>query len=222
MDILRSSKRCLKIEAYKDIRFRIITHDLRPGDPLNEKDLMKEYQIGRSPLREIFIGLQRDGLIQRFPRSGTFVTPIDLHFFKQIIEIRVHLEGLAGLLAAERITESQLETLKQILYKVRELKGNDEDHEKLKILTHCEFDFHNTLYDATSNKKLRDILYELHGISARFWFYWIFKRQELLDQFNDADELINVLEKKNGKKAEEIMRNHVRSFVNKIKDKLLK
>jgi DNA-binding GntR family transcriptional regulator len=212
----------LKTEAYKDIRFRIITHDLRPGDLLNEKDLRKEYQIGRSPLREISIELQRDGLIQRFQRSGTFVTPIDLHFFKQIIEIRIELEGLAGLLAAERITENQLETLKQILCKVKELEGDDEDHEKLKILTQCEFDFHNTLYEATGNKKLRDILYELHGISARFWYYWIFKRQELLEQFSDAEELLNALEKKNGKRSEEIMRNHVQNFVNKIKDKLLK
>lgn len=211
----------LKVEAYQSIRFRIITHDLRPGELLNEKELMKEYQIGRSPLREILIELQRDGLIQRFPRSGTFVTPIDLHFFKQIIEIRINLEGLAGLLAAERITEGQLETLKQILCQAKELEGDDEDYEKLKILTQCEFDFHNTLYEATHNKKLRDILYELHGISARFWYYWIFKRQELLDQFNDAKELLNALEKRDSKRSEEIMRNHVQNFVNKIKDKLL-
>ena len=77
--------RQLKVEAYQNIRFRIITHDLRPGELLNEKNLMKEYQIGRSPLREILIELQRDGLIQRFPRSGTLVTPIDLHLFKQVI-----------------------------------------------------------------------------------------------------------------------------------------
>ena len=125
-----------KAEAYQSIRLRIITHDLPPGELLNEKSLMKEYQIGRSPLREIFIELQRDGLIQRFPRSGTFVTPIDLHLFKQIIEIRVNLEGLAGALAAERITEAELDVLKQILHKVKDLEGDDEDHEKLKILTH--------------------------------------------------------------------------------------
>ena len=210
-----------KIEAYQNIRFRIITHDLPPGELLNEKNLMKEYQIGRSPLREILIELQRDGLIQRFPRSGTLVTPIDLHLFKQIIEIRVNLEGLAGSLAAERITEGELEILKQILCQVKELEGDDEDNEKLKILTQCEFDFHNTLYEATHNKKLRDTLYELHGISARFWYYWVFKRQELLDQFNDAKELLNALEIRDGKGSEEIMRNHVQSFVNKIKDKLL-
>jgi DNA-binding GntR family transcriptional regulator len=211
----------LKYETYQSIRLRIITHDLRPGVLLNEKDLMREYKIGRSPLREILIELQRDGLIQRFPRSGTLVTPMDLHLFTQVIEIRINLEGLAGSLAAERITHDQLGTLKQILCKVKELEGDEEDREKLKMLIQCEFDFHNTLYEATHNRKLRDILYGLHGISGRFWYYWVFKRQELLDQFDDAIELLNALEKRDSKRSEQIMRTHVQNFVNKIKDKIV-
>jgi DNA-binding GntR family transcriptional regulator len=212
----------MNFNVYKHIRFRIITHDLRPGEPLNEKEFMNVYQIGRSPLREIFIQLQRDGLIQRFPHSGTFVTPIDFHFFKQIIEIRIDLEGLAGLLAAERITEDQLEMLRQISRKVDDLEEQSEDTEKLRILTQYEFDFHNTLYEATHNKKLRDMLYELHGISARFWYYLVFSRKELLEQFSHVNELLDALTRRNGKRSAEIMQNHIQNFVNKVKDKLLK
>ncbi len=92
------------------------------------------------------------------------------------------------------------------LWKVKELEGDDEDNEKLNVLTQCEFDFHNTLYETTHNKKLRDTLYELHGTSSRFWYYWVFKRQELLDQFNDAKELLNALEERDSKRSKEIMR----------------
>jgi len=33
-------------------------------------------------------------------------------------------------------------------------------------------------YEATHNMKLKEILHELHGISARFWHYWVFSQQE--------------------------------------------
>ena len=86
----------LKKKVYEDIRYRIITQDLPPGELLKEKELMTYYGIGRSPLRDIFIELQREGLIRRIPRAGTWVAPLDMNFVKQIAEVRIALEGLAG------------------------------------------------------------------------------------------------------------------------------
>ena len=86
----------LKDSTYQSIRLRIITHNLRPGGLLNEKELMREYKIGRSPLRDILIELQRDGLIQRFPRSGTLITLMDLDLFREVMEIRMNLAGAGG------------------------------------------------------------------------------------------------------------------------------
>ena len=211
----------IKNKAYHNLRFRIITHDLSPGELLNEKELLKEYRIGRSPLREILINLQRDGLIQRFPRSGTFVTPIDLHLFGQVIEIRLNMEELTGSLAAQRITRDQLDTLTQILNKVKALEGEGEDSQIIKALTQCEFDFHDTLYEATHNQKLKEMLYELHGVCARFWYYWVLTKEEVKDQFRDTEELLEALEKRDGKTAGELLRNHVQTMADRIKGKVL-
>lgn len=209
----------LKARAYDSLRYRIITHDLSPGQPLNEKELMKQYQIGRTPLREVMLQLQRDGLIQRFPRSGTFVTSLDIRLFRQIIEIRIYLEAFAGQLAAERITDDELNGLRQILQRAKELA--EADGEDLDTLTQCEFDFHNAVYDATHNQKLRDILHELHGITTRFWYYLVFDKEELLDQFNDHRKVMDALEKKDSQMAGEIMASHIQSFVDKVKDRIL-
>lgn len=209
-----------KPKAYENLRYRIITHDLRPGELLNERELMSQYRIGRTPLREVLLELQRDGLIQRFARSGTFVAPLDLHLFRQVIEIRINLEGFAAGLAAKRITRAQLDALGQVLQKVEELEG--EDDENLEALTRCEFDFHNMLYEATHNQRLRDIVHELHGISARFWHYLVFSRQELLDQFNDHRELMDALKERDSKRARRIMEKHIQSFVDKVRESILK
>jgi DNA-binding GntR family transcriptional regulator len=209
----------LKNRAYQSLRYRIITHDLRPGQPLNEKELMEQYQIGRTPLREVLLRLQRDGLIQRFPRSGTFVTPLDFHLFRQVIEIRTTLEPFAAQLAAERITESQLDALRQILREAEELAG--EENVDLDALTQREFGFHGAVYEAAHNQKLKDILHELHGISTRFWYYLVFDRQELLDQFSDLRKVMDALEKKDSQRAGEAIANHIQNFVDKVRDKIL-
>ncbi|UCF95224.1 MAG: GntR family transcriptional regulator, partial [Desulfobacterales bacterium] len=209
-----------KDATYEDLRYRIITHDLKPMAPLNEKALMDHYGLGRTPMREVMLHLQRDGLIQRFSRSGTIVSPVDTHIYKQNIEIRTVLEGLAGELAAQRITPEQLAALRQILERVQELEK--EDSENLKELMQYEFDFHHLLYESTHNPKLIDILHELHAVSARFWHYQIFSKQELLDQYIDHREVLDALEKRDGRRAAETLKNHLQNVLKKLGDKVLK
>ncbi len=208
-----------KQNAYQDLRYRVITHDLKPGEQLNERSLMTHYDIGRTPLREVLIALQRDGLIQRFPRSGTFVAPLDFHFFKQVVEIRIQLESYAAQMATRRITQSQLNTLRQILKQVDTMKNEGERN--LEVLTHREFEFHDTLIEATHNPKLIEILHELHGISARFWHYLVFGRQELLDQFIDLKKIFNAVEKGKADQARDAMEKHIQNFVEKIRDRIV-
>ena len=209
-----------KDETHKDLRYRIVTHELKPMEPLNEKALMDHYGLGRTPMREVLLQLQRDGLIQRFSRSGTIVSPVDIHIYKHNIEIRTVLEGLAGELAAERITTEELEALGEIIKQVSELEG--QDHENLKELMQCEFDFHNLVYEATHNPKLIGVLHELQGISARFWHYQIFSKQELLDQFIDHREVMDALRKRDGKRAGETLKNHIQKVLKKLGDKVMK
>jgi len=209
-----------KDETYKDLRYRIITHDLKPMEPLNEKALMGHYGLGRTPMREILLQLQRDGLIQRFSRSGTIVSPVDIHIYKHNIEIRTVVEGLAGELAAKNITAGQQEALEQILKRVTALE--EQESENLKELMQYEFDFHNLIYEATHNPKLISILHELHGVSARFWHYQIFSKQELLDQFIDHREVLDALKKRDGRRAGETLKNHIQNVLKKLGDKVLK
>ena len=205
----------INIKTYQSLRYRIITHDLKPGEQLNEQRLMGEYHIGRTPLREVLIELHRDGLIQRFPRSGTFVAPLDFHFFRQVVEIRISLEPYAAQLAASHITEGQLISLNGILKKVESDSHSDEKN--LQLLTLYEFDFHDILYQATHNRKLMDILHELHGISARFWHYLVFGKQELTEQFEDLKAVYRALEKRETDTARIAMEAHIQNFVNKVR-----
>lgn len=200
----------LKAEAYKDLRYRIITQKLPPGELLIEKDLMADYQIGRTPLREIFIELQRQGLIRKVPRSGTWVAPLDLDFVRQIAEVRMPLERLAGELAAERISEQELEALERILEQA-EADQSREDAD-LQELIQLESRFHHTLYAATGNVKLEELLIEFLAVSSRLWHSVFFTKAHLGRMFKDQRNILKALKMRDGKRSAELLVNHTQSY----------
>jgi DNA-binding GntR family transcriptional regulator len=207
-----------KKKAYENLRYRIITQKLAPGELLKDKDLMDQYKIGRTPLREIIIELQNEGLINRVPRAGTWVAPMDFTFLKQITEIRIGLEGMAGELAAERISEEQLRQLEQILEMVSTLEA--EEKLNTEELIKCESQFHNAIYEGTNNQKLETLLRKNQSIGARFWHYLAYNREELFKQFESQRQMFLAIQKRDKIKCKEIMEQHIRDYMGIIDERI--
>lgn len=74
------------------LRERIIQSDLRPGDRISESELARSYDVSRQPVREAFIKLADQGLLEIRPQRGTIVTRIgyfavlDARFLREAIE----------------------------------------------------------------------------------------------------------------------------------------
>jgi len=137
----------------------------------------------------------------------------------QNIEIRIVLEGLAGDLAAKNISALQLKLLEQILEQVGALEKMESGN--IKELMQCEFDFRNLVYETTHNPKLSSILKKLHGVSAHFWHYQIFSKQELLDQYIDHREVLDALKKGGGRRSGDTLKNHIQKVLKKLGDKVV-
>lgn len=74
------------------LRERIIQNDLKPGDRISESELARAYNVSRQPVREAFIKLADQGLLEVRPQRGTIVTRIgyfavlDARFLREAIE----------------------------------------------------------------------------------------------------------------------------------------
>src|SRR5918996_5567479 len=89
--------------AYHELRDRIVTLRLAPGTVLREDELMRELDIGRTPLREAVKRLALENLVAVQPRIGTYVTSVDAADIVHISEVRAELEAQAAELAARRL-----------------------------------------------------------------------------------------------------------------------
>jgi len=95
-------------KAYKQIKEKIVTIEMKPGAVIREVELMADLKLGRTPIREALKRLQSENLVIATPRRGMFVSDVAITDLTQIYEIRVELEALCARLAAERINPKQL------------------------------------------------------------------------------------------------------------------
>jgi DNA-binding GntR family transcriptional regulator len=203
-----------KQTAYENLRYRIISQQLAPGEQLKDKELMEHYGIGRTPLREVFLELQNEGLIKRVPRSGTWVAPMDLNILKQVTEIRIGLESIAGEYAAERITKEQLLELEGILDNATLIQSQDDSN--FEELLKLESAVHNVIYASTGNPQLEKLLHNYQSVGARFWHYLVFSREQMADQFDSHRRMFAALKKGDKNLCRQICDEHIRQYIGMI------
>ncbi|MGL5447164.1 MAG: GntR family transcriptional regulator [Rhabdaerophilum sp.] len=98
-----------------ELRQAIIAMRLKPGEPLNEKEIAAQFGLSRTPVREAMLRLKDDELIEIFPQSGTFVARIPFAKIPEAVIIRQALEAKAAEHAALRRDPRALEALRVII-----------------------------------------------------------------------------------------------------------
>ncbi len=208
-----------KEEAYEELRVRIVTNGVAPGEILNEKDLMAQLAIGRSPLREILFRLQEENLIKPLPRLGYMVTTVDIFEVRELVELRRELEGYAGCLAAQRITTDQLEALRSI---IREAESETAETPDVSNITeYFDTRFHSLLYQAAGNQKLVKVLQDLHIVMLRIWFHVGLGAIGFAHQAQNLYTVLEALEQRDPQKARTAMEDHVDQYAAQVKEKFL-
>ncbi|MEM5458274.1 GntR family transcriptional regulator [Paraburkholderia phytofirmans] len=86
------------------LREAIVEGVLAPGSRLSEVQVAKQLNVSRTPMREAFAQLEREGLVTVLPRVGAYVRAVTLRDVEEIYTVRAALECLAVQLASERIT----------------------------------------------------------------------------------------------------------------------
>jgi DNA-binding GntR family transcriptional regulator len=86
----------------ESLRRRILEGGLKPGTPLREEALSREYDVARHSLRSALRTLQGEGIVQIEPNRGARVKSLSLEDVRGLSELRMALEVEAARMALER------------------------------------------------------------------------------------------------------------------------
>jgi len=188
--------------AYEKIRDIILSGEKLPGTRLILSDLEAELGIGRGPIREALMRLDRSGLVKNIPYKGALVaTPPKQKEILHIYDIRVDLEVKLALEAMANLSLSHLDELETLHREMLEIPP-----------TYYSLDrqFHNTLYQASDLPHLHSIVKKLILPVETFLNAY---HQETADyqRFNsEHTRIIASLKEKDPQSLKEALTNNIR------------
>lgn len=152
--------------AYLALEQEIITHRLKPGQMVNERDLIALSGHGRTPVREAIQKLSWQGLIHIRPRVGLQITHIDAPDYRKIMAVRLQIEPMASRLAAEAATPEQ----RAVLLSCAEAMTNAAGSGDIDRFMAADKKFDEVVEAACPNPFLVQALTPLTVHARRLWF----------------------------------------------------
>jgi DNA-binding GntR family transcriptional regulator len=185
-----------------NIRRRILTGEFRPGQKINESEIALNLGISRSPVREAFRVLERDGLITTLPRKGSYITDISLKDLEELFEIRKILECYA----LDCIKKRAKKLPEEIEYMIEELDRNLlKKHDPFSVIS----DFHYNLVELSSNSRLIE-LYKILAVSLkRYWLIYHSEKGQRDISLEHHQEILNILKKGDYAGTKTLLKKHI-------------
>ncbi len=155
---------------YKAIRERICLLEYAPGTVLNEGQLADEFEVSRTPIRNVLQRLNYEGLLKTRNGVGTIVSEVDIKTFKDIYALRMSLAESMGELSPVTPTPAAIEAVKKIRAGAERLQDGTKELTDYARL--CN-ELHELIIEQIGNKALREMTDLLYYRAARTWLIYL-------------------------------------------------
>jgi DNA-binding GntR family transcriptional regulator len=189
------------------LRQLIVNGSLRPGMWLNERELCDLLKVSRTPLREAYRILASDGLLLIQPKRGAMVIELSREDIENTFDVLCVLEGLAARQAAQRGTDAELAHIESLhrrmleAYAARDIAGYFE----------ASMGTHVAISRAAHNPALVASYDRLNLQVQALRYKSNLDPDEWASSVSDHDAFVQALLKRDGERAEQLMRAHLDS-----------
>ncbi|KYO67284.1 GntR family transcriptional regulator [Thermovenabulum gondwanense] len=204
--------------VFQALREAIISGELKPGERLMEVQLAEEMGVSRTPVREAIRKLELEGLVVMVPRKGAYVAGLSMKDAADVFEVRQSLEGLAAALAAERITDEEIESLERVLLEINDAAEKND----LDLIIQKDAEFHNILFKASRNDRLVQIISNLKEQIDRFRIQSFENPGRLKKLMEEHKKIVEAITERNVEKAKKLAEEHIEKVENNVMDILRK
>ncbi len=195
----------LRDVVFNTLRKAILTGQLRPGERLMEVHLANKLGVSRTPIREAIRKLELEGLVIMIPRRGAEVAQITEKSLKDVLEVRRALDALSVELACERITQEELEALKEAATEFEEAtRGKDAS-----VIAKADVQFHDIIVQATGNRRLQQLVNNLAEQMYRYRFVYIKDDSQHEKLIAEHKEILESIMERNKERASAAAKLHI-------------
>lgn len=197
----------LRNRAYYDIRQRIVSGDLSPGEQMSIDGLAKAYGVSRTPVREALLQLAEEELVVIVPQVGASVALVDLKKVHEAQFVREVLERACLAVGAKVPHGDILDSLGKALRAQREAIRERESAEFYR----CDEVFHNLLCSMSGHSGISKITNSARAHLDRLRQLSLRNNLGLMETlYGEHRTLVGALGRGNFAKADQTLRDHLR------------
>lgn len=202
-----ASRKSLGEDVAERLRDAILHGELSPGQRLREEELSARIQVSRGPVRDAFILLEHEGLVQSSRNRGVSVVELTRNDLQEIYTLRSVLEPLAISLAIKRGDASDLAEMDASLAEMTSAfsrRITERDAARLDV------QFHDTIYQAAHHQRLSNAWEQIR--LPTYWF--MLSRKVASSDWREGTvqghaEILKVIKKGNQDAAVEVTKEHI-------------
>ena len=217
-------------EIVEQILALIASGDLKPGQRLpSERELCKNFNAGRSSLREALRCLSIVGVLTARVGEGTSVAPnggkflgkivewriiTEKHDIEDMMQVRIALEGVTAARAAMRRSEEDLAKLQEMISKMDAAVNNE------KAFAALDLEFHIMLATISENFLIYDLVAMIRGQLEKMLQKVLLLPNAIPLTFKEHVTICNAIKRRDPNAASEAMRKHLESALKRYLDSL--
>ena len=204
---------------FAQLRRSIIEGELAPGTRLGEVELARRYGVARGTVREAVTRLVGRGLASYRRHAGARVCDVSLDDLEQLYELRECLEGMACRLAAQRMSDGDIASLRRLLRaQERELSLR---HDTAYLQGEHDLDFHCRLAAGSGNAKLeRELDGELYDKLRLYRRQFGMVGPRARPAYREHVQILDAIADRDPEMAEMLMRRHIRASLANIRRRM--
>lgn len=195
--------------AYRRIRAAIQEGTIGRREPLSEDRLARRLGISRTPVREALKRLSVEGLVEVFPRRGTFVSVPDAGQLREIFQLREALEGMAARLATPVVPLGEVDGFRERLDTAH--RAGDAT-----AIFQVGRELHDWIVEHSGNRRLAEYLGALRSPIHTGFAMGTRLHGQMTRSYREYRALLGALRRRDAAGAERAMRRHLESVRSRL------
>src|ERR1700743_1899678 len=196
-------------EILTRLRDYIVEGNLPDGSRIPERRLCEMLGISRTPLREALKVLAAEGLVELLPNRGARVRQLSEEGIPEPVDVMGGLEGLAGRLACENISDGEIAEIERLHYEMYGFYLHRNMHGYFTVNQMI----HQKLVEASRNAVLLSTYANFAGRIRRIRYSANFarKRERWGEAMREHEAILDALRRRAGSELSDILFAHLRN-----------
>jgi DNA-binding GntR family transcriptional regulator len=211
MSIVYKTRTQLVVET---LREKILSGEIKAGQPLRQAALAEELNVSRIPVREALLQLEAEGLVSFEPHKGATATELNASQVDELFELRAMLEAELLTSSIPNISLEKLEEATVLLSKLNKALGKEN---AANTWSELNSDYHNCLYSGANRPQTQDLVNTLNKNADRYIRMHLLWAGGISKAESEHNELLELCKARDVEKSVAVLKQHILGSRDEIK-----